>query len=75
MTVAANNLLQGVTGEADIIVANILAEVIIPLIPQAWQLLPVHGLLCDIGYYLEKVDQILDAQRKRGFKIRQTQNG
>jgi len=72
VSVAANNLLQGVTGEADIIVANILAEVIIPLIPQAWQLLPVHGYFVTSGIISEKVDQILDAQRKQGFKIRQT---
>ncbi|WP_203648284.1 50S ribosomal protein L11 methyltransferase [Secundilactobacillus yichangensis] len=70
--VAANNLLTGISGEADIIVANILAEVIIPLIPQAWGLLPVHGYFVTSGIIDDKVDEILDAQRKQGFKIRQT---
>lgn len=70
--VAANNLLNGITGEADIIVANILAEVIIPLIPQAWGLLPVNGYFVTSGIIAEKADQILAAQRQQGFKIRQT---
>lgn len=70
--VAANNLLTGISGEADIIVANILAEVIIPLIPQAWNLLPVHGYFVTSGIINDKVDEILNAQRKQGFKIRQT---
>lgn len=70
--VAANDLLTGITSEADIIVANILAEVIIPLIPQAWNLLPVHGYFVTSGIISDKIDQILAAQRKQGFKIRQT---
>ncbi|GAX06000.1 ribosomal protein L11 methyltransferase [Secundilactobacillus pentosiphilus] len=70
--VVANDLLTGITGEADIIVANILAEVIIPLIPQAWNLLPVHGYFVTSGIISDKIDQILAAQRQQGFKIRQT---
>ncbi|GAX02958.1 ribosomal protein L11 methyltransferase [Secundilactobacillus pentosiphilus] len=70
--VAANDLLTGITGEADIIVANILAEVILPLIPQAWNLLPVHGYFVTSGIISDKIDQILAAQRQQGFKIRQT---
>ncbi|GAX01751.1 50S ribosomal protein L11 methyltransferase [Secundilactobacillus silagei] len=74
ITVAANNLLTGIQGEADIIVANILPDVILPLIPQAWGLLPVHGYFITSGIITEKLDQVLDAQRKQGFKILQTLN-
>lgn len=70
--VAANNLLTGISGEADIIVANILAEVIIPLIPQAWALLPVHGYFVTSGIISDKVSDILAAQRQQGFRIIQT---
>ncbi|MFC6254567.1 50S ribosomal protein L11 methyltransferase [Secundilactobacillus hailunensis] len=72
--IAANDLLKGIHGKADIIVANILPDVIIPLIPQAWDLLPVHGYFITSGIITEKVDQILDVQRKQGFKILQTLN-
>ncbi|MTV81269.1 50S ribosomal protein L11 methyltransferase [Secundilactobacillus folii] len=70
--VTANNLLTGISGEADVIVANILAEVILPLIPQAWSLLPVHGYFVTSGIIAEKVDKVVAAQRKQGFKIIQT---
>ncbi|ANZ61895.1 ribosomal protein L11 methyltransferase [Secundilactobacillus paracollinoides] len=70
--VAANNLLTGITGQADIIVANILAEIIMPLIPQAWDLLPVHGYFVTSGIIAEKASDVIVAQEHQGFKIVQT---
>ncbi|GAA3614159.1 50S ribosomal protein L11 methyltransferase [Secundilactobacillus similis DSM 23365 = JCM 2765] len=70
--VAPNNLLNGITEGADVIVANILAEVIIPLIPQAWALLPVHGYFLTSGIIKEKAPEIIAAQKAAGFKILQT---
>ncbi|WP_282801098.1 50S ribosomal protein L11 methyltransferase [Secundilactobacillus kimchicus] len=70
--VAANDLLIGITTGAQVIVANILSEIIIPLIPQAWSLLPVHGTFITSGIIAEKVAMVLTAQKKQGFRILQT---
>lgn len=70
--VAPNNLLNGITDGADVIVANILAEIILPLIPQAWALLPTHGMFVTSGIIAEKADQVIAAQEAQGFKILQT---
>lgn len=70
--VGANNLLNGVTEGAQIIVANILAEIILPLVPQAWNLLPDNGLLITSGIINKKFDEVLTVQKNQGFIILQT---
>lgn len=70
--VAANDLLNGITEGAQIIVANILAEIIMPLIPQAWNLLPENGLFLTSGIINKKFDEVKAAQEKQGFIIVQT---
>lgn len=71
--VKANDLLKGVTIEADIVVANILAEIIIPLIPEAFEVLKPGGLFLTSGIIEDKKDLILSEQRKQGFTIIQVQ--
>lgn len=70
--VAPNDLLKGITQTADIIVANILAEILVPLIPQTWPLLPEHGLFLSSGIIADKYPLIHDNLVDAGFKIVQT---
>ena len=49
VNVAANDLLTGIEIEADIIVANILADIILLMIPDAWRLLKPTGTLIVSG--------------------------
>lgn len=63
-----NSLLDGIHDqEADIIVANILAEIIVPLIPQAWENLRSGGHLLLSGIIKDKLSVVTDALNKQGF--------
>ncbi|MCF6514964.1 50S ribosomal protein L11 methyltransferase [Lactobacillus sp. S2-2] len=61
--IASNNLLAGIDSKVDIVVANILAEIIEPLVPQANHVLNSGGLFITSGIIadkLEKIEQILN---------------
>ena len=74
--VAANDLLAGIDTQADIIVANILAEIIIPLVPQARQNLKRGGYFITSGIIDDKFQTVLTALTDAGFQIAQhTQMG
>jgi len=74
--VAANDLLKGIHTQADIIVANILAEIIIPLVPQAKANLKRGGYFITSGIIDDKFQGVLDAIKSAGFQISQhTQMG
>ena len=73
VVVKANDLLKGVTIEADIVVANILAEIIVPLIPEAYEALKPGGLFLTSGIIEDKKELILSEQKKQGFTIIQVQ--
>ncbi|WP_029278312.1 50S ribosomal protein L11 methyltransferase [Carnobacterium jeotgali] len=73
VVVKANDLLKGVTIEADIVVANILAEIIVPLIPEAYEALKPGGLFLTSGIIEDKKELILSDQKKQGFTIIQVQ--
>jgi len=73
VTVKANDLLKGVTIEADIVVANILSEIIVPLIPEAYDVLKPGGLFLTSGIIEDKKELILSEQKKQGFTIIQVQ--
>ncbi|MCY9806774.1 50S ribosomal protein L11 methyltransferase [Lentilactobacillus senioris] len=70
--VIANDLLNGINQTADIIVANILAEIIVPLVPQAWNNLPVNGYFVTSGIIDDKLDLVINAMQQQGFAIRET---
>lgn len=70
--VIANDLLTGINQTADIIVANILAEIIVPLVPQAWNNLPVNGYFVTSGIIDDKLDLVINAMKQQGFAIRET---
>ncbi|OJF92653.1 50S ribosomal protein L11 methyltransferase [Alkalibacterium sp. 20] len=69
ITVKANNLLTDVKDKADIIVANILTEIILPFIPDAYDHLKDNGLFITSGIILEKKDEVIQALKKQGFEI------
>lgn len=66
-----NNLLNGVHAPVDLIVANILAEIILPLVPQAWENLQPGGHFVTSGIIADKLAVVVQAQKKQGFIIDQ----
>lgn len=69
--VSANDLLNGIEIEADVIVANILAEIVIKLIPDAWRLLKSDGKFVVSGIIKEKKEEVLEAMAAQGFVVDQ----
>ncbi|ASB88305.1 50S ribosomal protein L11 methyltransferase [Bacillus sonorensis] len=64
-----NNLLDGIAGEKDVIVANILAEVILRFTKQAYDLLKEGGYFITSGIIQQKKQEVKDALAKEGFTI------
>ncbi|UQF71756.1 50S ribosomal protein L11 methyltransferase [Vagococcus lutrae] len=69
--VAANDLLNGITQTADIIVANILPHIIEKMIPDAWNLVNDGGKFIVSGIITEKESAIHDKMQEVGFKLYQ----
>ncbi len=69
--VVANDLLQGIEIQADVIVANILADIILRLIPDAWRLLKDTGSLIVSGIIKEKKSVVIEAMVAQGFVVDQ----
>ncbi|MGT2923617.1 50S ribosomal protein L11 methyltransferase [Streptococcus caviae] len=65
--VAAGDLLKGVTQEADVIVANILADILVNLTEDAYRLIKDEGYLIMSGIISEKLDMVLEAAYSAGF--------
>lgn len=72
VTVQASDLLQDVTGQADLVLANILAEVLVPLIPQVPAHLTAHGRLLLSGIFYDKIDLIRATLQDNGFQVDET---
>ncbi len=71
ITVEANNLLTGVEEKADIIIANILADIILPFIPDAYMHLEENGLFITSGIILKQKDKVVNELEANGFEILQ----
>lgn len=69
--ITANDLLEGIEIKADIVVANILADIITPLIPQAWSVLKPGGLFLTSGIIDTKKELILTQLKEQNFEIEQ----
>ncbi|AZB43680.1 50S ribosomal protein L11 methyltransferase [Bacillus sp. FJAT-42376] len=67
-----NDLLSGITGKADVIVANILAEVILKFTDDAYQLVKEGGWFITSGIILNKKNDVKDALISAGFEIAET---
>lgn len=73
VSVAQNNLLDGVEdASADVMVANILAEVIIRFTGDARRVLKPGGIFIASGIIHQKKDQVKDALIADGFEITET---
>lgn len=71
IAVGTNDLLHGIDQEADLVVANILAEIIEPLIPDAMRVLKPNGKFISSGIIKNKKERIISKLKKVGFKIEQ----
>ena len=67
--VGINSLLDGIHTQADLIVANILAEIIVPLIPQAYENLKPGGKFLVSGIIDDKAPLIRQKLQEQGFII------
>ena len=67
--VIANDLLNGIDEQADLICANILAEVLLPLIPQIPERLTTGGTVLLSGIYYDKETVIKQALTKAGLTV------
>ena len=65
--VATGNLLQGVDIQADVIVANILADILVNMTEDAYRLVKDEGYLIMSGIISEKLDMVLEAAYSSGF--------
>ncbi len=74
MEIVANDLLNGIHKQVDLVVANILAEIIIPLVPQAFENLKPNGTFITAGIINSKLDTVRNAIEKQGFKVLQVLN-
>lgn len=70
ITVQKNNLLQDIPQSANIVVANILADIIIRLIPQAWSALYDDGFFVCSGIIDHKKEDVQHALEEQGFTIK-----
>ncbi|KNZ68821.1 50S ribosomal protein L11 methyltransferase [Thermincola ferriacetica] len=70
--VKLGDLLAGETEPADIVVANIVADVIKEVIPQAKEKLKDSGLLLVSGIFVERLPDIYRWLEENGFKHRKT---
>ncbi|RYG74739.1 50S ribosomal protein L11 methyltransferase [Lentibacillus lipolyticus] len=69
ITVKQNNLLQGVNMQADMIVANILADIIVQFIADARDNLKPNGIFITSGIIRAKQKMVQEALREAGFRI------
>ncbi len=71
ISVSANNLLEGIEQEADVVVANILAHIILKLIPDAFRVLKPGGYFISSGILASQEEEMVKALTGQGFKIQQ----
>lgn len=69
ITVKQNNLLNGIDLHADIIVSNILAEIIVKFVDDAWNNLKKEGIFITSGIIQNKKQIVLDEMKVHGFEI------
>ncbi|MGD7009848.1 50S ribosomal protein L11 methyltransferase [Metabacillus sp. 84] len=72
ISVFQNDLLNGIYDQADVIVANILAEVIVKFTDDAFRLVRDGGWFITSGIILNKKSEVKDALEKAGFTIAET---
>lgn len=68
-----NNLLNDIDIKADIIVANILAEIIVTFVDDAWGNLKENGIFITAGIIQQKKDMVIDQLKETGFVVLECQ--
>jgi len=71
VAVKQNNLLENINGQADIIVANILAEIILRFVDDAAKKIKNEGLFITSGIIKNKQIEVVDSLIKAGFEIKE----
>lgn len=74
LTIKQNNLLEGISVPTDLIVSNILAEIIVRFVDDAYALLPEGGLFITSGIIAQKEEEVKDALLRVGFNIVEIQS-
>ncbi|GAB3795323.1 50S ribosomal protein L11 methyltransferase [Virgibacillus kimchii] len=69
MTARQNNLLEGINEQAEVIVSNILAEIIVKFTRDAWNNLRDEGLFITSGVIQSKKQLVVDKLKQDGFLI------
>jgi len=64
---SANNLLVGIEQEADVIVANILADILVLMTEDAYRLVKPEGYLIMSGIIADKADMVIASAEAAGF--------
>lgn len=72
VTVKQNNLLDHIEEEVDVIVSNILAEVIIRFVDDAYKLVKSGGYFITSGIISKKKDEVKEALTSQGFTVVET---
>lgn len=74
ISVEANNLLEGITGQVDVILANIVSDVILMLMPDVGKHLKDNGYLVLSGIIVNRKDEIEASFAGYGFELVQNIN-
>lgn len=69
ISVRRNDLLHGISEKADLIVANIIADIIIRLFPQLGQILLPGGIFISSGVIGERREDVIKAAEQCGFYL------
>ncbi|MBB5354536.1 ribosomal protein L11 methyltransferase [Anoxybacillus mongoliensis] len=72
VTVSQNNLLDRMDEQADVIVANILAEIILRFVDDAYRLLRSGGVFITSGIIQTKKQEVKEGLLRAGFAIEET---
>ncbi|GBG96911.1 50S ribosomal protein L11 methyltransferase [Lactococcus termiticola] len=67
ISLSANNLLEGIDQEADVIVANILADILVLMTEDAYRLVKPEGYLIMSGIIADKADMVIASAESAGF--------
>jgi len=67
--VCLNDLLVGVEGRFDLLLANLVADLIVPLLPQAARLLAPGATIIASGILNGKEQKVRDAFQKHGIRV------
>lgn len=69
VSVAQSDLMQNVHGKANLVIANIIADIIIRLFPQLDEHLEPNGTLLTSGIIEDRIDDVINAGQENGFAV------